>query len=522
MFRFRNRPWLIAATATSFLTFCLSAAEQPAVSPSTVDPASEQTPASQGKDLPGWLLKPLSLSDCLNIALSNNSVIKTSQYALEAAVGQSITNQAIIIPKVVGSMGVDRVQDQYVENLSGSADMPTDSWSSSIVIKQQFFQGGRIAASLKVARHIKEEALYSHHAAITDTLTEVRIKFFDVLLAIEDIKVNEASVKLLENELQDCQRRLKAGVIPKFNVLRAEVQLANAQPPLIKARNDYRIAKNDLCNLLGYNIPKNVWEDIPLTLVGQLEAQPFDINLGVAMAKAIENRPELGALREAEQIAQQNVRIARSGYMPGISGYAGYQAKSHTYRTDLADVLHGWVIGGELSWNLFDGLYTKGNVDIAKANLAKSSEELVAKVRDIEVEVRSAYSNFIQAKETLESQMKNVELATEALRLANALEEAGSGTQLDVLDAETSLTEARTTWINSLRDYSVSLANLERAIGINIMQESVLSPSGDAAPAPEKGALPQGENTEAIHPGDQQANPTLTTQPLGTEEQPKK
>jgi outer membrane protein TolC len=67
-------------------------------------------------------------------------------------------------------------------------------------------------------------------AAIADTLTQVRVKFYDVLLAIEVIKVNEASVKLLENELQDSERRFKADVVPRFNVLRAEVQLANAKP----------------------------------------------------------------------------------------------------------------------------------------------------------------------------------------------------------------------------------------------------------------------------------------------------
>ena len=111
---------------------------------------------------------------------------------------------------------------------------------------------------------------------------------------------------------------------------------------------------------------------------------------------------------------------------------------------------------------------TKGTVDVAKANLSKTEEQLAATVRDIEVEVRSAYSSFIEAKETLESQEKNVELAEEALRLANALESAGSGTQLDVLDAETALTQARTTWVNALRNYSVSLANLERAIGITV------------------------------------------------------
>lgn len=484
MKRLRNNS-SIAAMITAILLLpigvCQTTAQDQTTTNSVAVASSVTTNQTTQTNVPGWLLQPLTLSDCLNIALQNNSDIKKSQFAVEAATGQSITNRAIIVPKLVGSMGVTSIRSLNIDSVAGmNIDPPLNSWDANILVQQEFFHGGKIAASLKIAKHVKEQALYSYNTTIADTLTNVRIKFYDTLLAIEEIKVNEASVKLLENELKDSQRRLKAGTVPKFNVLRAEVQLANAKPPLITARNNYRIAKNDLCNLLGYNIPETVWEDIPLTLVGKLDAQPFDIDLGVAMAKAIENRPELGSLREAEIIAQQTVRATRSGYFPSITGYGGYEAiggssfqlSSSGVQNNLSDVIHGWIIGGELNWYIFDGLMTKGAMDIAKANLAKSEEEIVATERNIEVEVRSAYSSFIQAKETLESQAKNVELAEEALRLATALQEAGSGTQLDVLDAETSLTQARTTWINALRDYSASLAQLERAIGINFMQEN--------------------------------------------------
>ena len=85
--------------------------------------------------------------------------------------------------------------------------------------------------------------------------------------------------------------------------------------------------------------------------------------------------------------------------------------------------------------------------------------------RRIELEVRSAYSNFIEAREVLESQKKVKEQAEEALRLATARSEAGTGTQLDVLSAQTALTEARTTEIQALHAYAVARARLERAMG---------------------------------------------------------
>ena len=82
--------------------------------------------------------------------------------------------------------------------------------------------------------------------------------------------------------------------------------------------------------------------------------------------------------------------------------------------------------------------------------------------------MRTTYSDFIQARETLESQQKVQEQADEALREANARAGAGTGTQLDVLNAETSLTQARTTQIQAQHDYVAARARLERAIGADL------------------------------------------------------
>ena len=92
------------------------------------------------------------------------------------------------------------------------------------------------------------------------------------------------------------------------------------------------------------------------------------------------------------------------------------------------------------------------------------------KARQIELEVRTAYSDFVMAREVLDSQQKVQEQADEALREARARADAGTSTQLDVLDAETSLTQARTTQIQALRDYAVARARLERAIGEDMVQ----------------------------------------------------
>jgi len=286
-----------------------------------------------------------------------------------------------------------------------------------------------------------------------------------VLLAEQQITVQEASVELLGQELADTTRRYEAGTVPRFNVLRAEVELANARPKLIRARNSFRIAKNNLANLLGFNVARETVEDIPLHLTGKLEADPYEVKLPQAIGQALERRTELGALRKAQALRKEDVVNARAGYKPSLQAFAGYEARSSLFTNDLTQELHGWLTGVQLSWDIFDGLRTRGRVQETVALYERAGVELDDTSRRIELEVRTAFSNFIESRELLESQKKVVEQAEEALRLARARSEAGTGTQLDVLSAQTALTEARTTQIQALHDYSVARARLERAVG---------------------------------------------------------
>ena len=163
-----------------------------------------------------------------------------------------------------------------------------------------------------------------------------------------------------------------------------------------------------------------------------------------------------------------NVVSARAGYKPAVSVFAGYNWLNSSFSTELDNKLDGWNAGAQMTWNIFDGALTAGKITQAKALYQKSKTELDDQSRQIELAVRTAYSDFIQAKEILESQSKVQEQADEALREAKARAEAGTGTQLDVLGAETSLTQARTTQITAQHDYAAARARLERAIGADL------------------------------------------------------
>ena len=147
-----------------------------------------------------------------------------------------------------------------------------------------------------------------------------------------------------------------------------------------------------------------------------------------------------------------------------FAGYNWFNAQ-FTAPVELDHDINGWNAGAQMSWNIFDGLLTRGKVVQAKALYEKSQNTLADEARQIELEARTAYSDFVEAKDVLASQEKVQAEADEALREAKARDEAGTGTQLDVLDAETALTQARTTQVQAMHDYDGARARLQRAIG---------------------------------------------------------
>lgn len=433
--------------------------------------AGNTTAQNTNVNLPGWITRPLSLTDSLNLALQQNGTILKAKNDLEASYGVVVQTRAVALPQVQATGQYKDTDPHAIENF-GSFSLPHQNWNAGVQIVQAIYDGGKLVAALKAASATKQQALAQYQTAVADTLLAVRVAYYDVLLAAQQITVHEASVNLLQKELEDQQRRYNAGTVPHFNVLRAEVAVANERPNLIQARNNYRIAKNNLSNLLGYNLPREIWEDVPLNLTDALDAAPYQVDLPAAIQQALSRRTELIALRKTAELQRLNVVNARAGYKPTVQAFAGYNwyNAQFTKPVELDHDIHGWNAGGQVSWNIFDGLLTRGKVVQARALYDKSKTDVDDKGRQIELEVRTAYSDFIMAREVLDSQLKVQEEAEEALREASARADAGTATQLDVLDAQTSLTQARTTEIQALHDYDTARAKLERAIGADMMQ----------------------------------------------------
>jgi outer membrane protein len=418
---------------------------------------------------------PMSLPDVIDIALRQGPELQRARKRLEAAQGVEIQTRAIAIPKLAATGGYSAVQPSAVDSPPLLEGLPftfnTDqNWRTQVKVVQSIYEGGRILSSLRAARLVRERSLLDYQVSVADTVLESQLAYYAVLLAEQQIRVEQAAIELLQRELTDATRRFDAGTVPRFNVLRAEVELANERPKLSRARNGLRIARNRLANVLGFNLATEDSLEVPIFLSGKLEAEPWTTPLSRALPLALKKRSELESLRKSRDLRKEEVVSARAGGRPSLQAFAGYDARNTIFSSDLSDNVHGWMTGVQMSWDLFDGGSTVGRVREAQARYELAGIDLDDAGRRIELEVRTAYSVFTEADEILKSQLKVMEQAEEALRLAAARNEAGTSTQLDVLSAQTALTDARTTQVQALHDYAVARARLERAVGANLPQ----------------------------------------------------
>ena len=185
--------------------------------------------------------------------------------------------------------------------------------------------------------------------------------------------------------------------------------------------------------------------------------------LSNALAMARERRPFLKVQRQNILVEKEQIKVALAGYKPRLDANAGWEVRNSRLSDKLDDTVDGWFFGFTGRWEIFDGLETHGRVIQARAKLESAKVSYDDAVQQVELEVQQAYANLLQAKETIQSQQKNVEQALEALRLSRERLSAGAGTQLDVLDARVALTRARTTELEARADYNKALADFDRA-----------------------------------------------------------
>ena len=338
------------------------------------------------------------------------------------------------------------------------------SYSISVLGRQLIFNG-TTWPEIRGTFFQRDSAYFAFRNILDQLIATVKTQFYQIVVNRELITVNEQSVHLLESQLKDQQNRFEAGTVPRFNVLQAEVALYNQLPLLITSQNNYRIAKLQLAKTLGLNFERRRGENPPLEVVGEMPYIPRTIGLADAIELGKERRPFLKQARANVLNQLQQVRATAGQWLPTITTTGGGEWVSSPTNSSWHDISKGWLATVQGSLPIWDSGAIAGQVLQQRALLSEAKIIYDDDVRQVELEIQTAYSNLQQNQELIKSQEKNVELAEEAVRLAKARLDAGAGTQLDVLNATVQLLVAQSTRLQALFGYNSSLAEFDRATG---------------------------------------------------------
>jgi len=425
---------------------------------------------NDGKPDPEFSVPPrLDLQYALAFALDNSFAIRQAKERIKEQEGVVLEVRSAQIPNVSASGGYQR---------SAVEVGPTGEnryWSFNVTARQNLYTGGAVSASVKAQKLSLDAAILSLQAVINDALLDVRMRFYTVLLSREKIKVQEQNVELLQRQLQDVKNRFEAGTVSNFEVLRAEVALANAQPALITARNDYRLSIETLRQAIGFTTASEPNVAKVPEFLGTLEFTPASFDLRSALATAREQRPDLQRLQKLATAAEEGVIARRAGYYPNVALFGAYDWRKTAGSNNFPGDRDGWTVGLSSTWDIFDGRATAGRVVQARSFLEQTKLALAESQLAVDVDVRRAISNFQQANELAEASKKVVEQADEAVRLANARYNAGTATQLDVLTSQVDLTTARLNQLQAYYTYNIAVATTRKAMGL----QDDLRPTGE-------------------------------------------
>ncbi|SDE47472.1 TolC family protein [Sporomusa acidovorans] len=387
----------------------------------------------------------LSLQDSIDYALKNNASIQIAgedKRKSELSVGEAKAGK---LPTV--SLG---------SNYSYQGNSGDDSFSNSLRMNWQLYSGGRTEAQIDQAELGVRSADLNVDKTTQQLILDATTNYYNVLAAKNMRTVNEENVSNLRAHLAIVQAKYQEGIAAKSEVLRAEVEVANADQNLIKAQNQYDLAVSNLLTTM------NMDGGTELELKGELAYQPDTRTLDEAIAFAKQNRPEAVQAQVSIDSAQKGIEIAESNKRPTVS----LSASTGWNDSLVPDDTNNWSVGASASWSIFDGGVTKSKINQAESSLNKAKLQNDQTLDSIEQEVRQGYLNMKEAEKRLANTEVTVTKANEDLYIAQESYKAGVATNLDIFDAQLALTQAKTNHVQALYDYDVNKAKLDKAMGL--------------------------------------------------------
>lgn len=399
-----------------------------------------------------------TLEECVQLALDNNKQIKAAdrgaqvaKWNLEKAKGAE--NVTVDLSHTTQKIGGEFWKVYYIEN------DPSNYFINTLSASVPIYTGGRIENTIKQAKlgsEVSDLQLLNVKQEVKYRTTQA---YFAILACQNMQQVKMDAVAQLTEHLHNVQAQFNVGTVTKADVLRSEVALANAKQSLVTAENDTKLAISTLNKIMGNPIQQEV------KIADILSYEPMDYQLDDCIFYAMQHRPDLLATQKVVEQSEAGIKIAAAAKKPDITMSASYG----TYDTKFDEFdTKQWLVGVTAHMNIFDGNVTKAGVNAAKEMMEQAKQQEDDAVANVEFDVQQAYLNMTKSARNIETNKIAVDKATEDFMLAGMRYSVNLGTNLDVVDAQVALTAAKTAYIESLYDYNISKAALDKAIGKTI------------------------------------------------------
>ncbi len=412
--------------------------------------------------IPVKLSESLDLVNSINFALENNRNLKSAEKGIKLADIKIREAKAKYDPQLSYQGILTRMDQATVMELGPMSVTMADKIMQDHQIKysQALYTSKRVEYGSLMAEKYKESAIFAVDSARVNLVYMVKKGFYDLLLAREFVKVTQESVELIATHVQTVKNRYNAGTASKFDLLRVEVQEANTKPNLIKSVHGLAIAKNAFNNILA----RPIFEDVEIA--GELKKSHLPlIELESALTTAIGTRDDIKSAKAALEAADTNMKLARAGNKPTVALSGTYdQAKGKSHPVEKFN--ETWNMNLIAQVPIFDGRETKHAIENAVTTYDQKKLDFEQLIENVKLDVKIAHQELTQADELITASEKNVEQAKEALAIAQVSYDNGLNTNLEIMDAQLALTQAKTNYYQSLHDYAVAFAKLERSMGI--------------------------------------------------------
>lgn len=409
--------------------------------------------------------KPLSLADCYRLAEQNQPDLATAEAQVHVAEAHLKERRSPYLPHL--SFGANHNQQTYnYVPLPGTSPTQANSeyngehWSNSpyyytgLNFTQNIYDFGLTRGSVQRGRAELAQAQQNRDRVRQQTLLNVRNAYFSVLAAQQLVQVRQKTVQNQSKHLDQINAFFQVGRVPKIDVTRQEVQLANSQLDLVSAQSDLTVAQAALAQSMGLPV-KSVFALVDVLGTAQV-LDPVDTYL----AEAQRSRPDLQALREVVNAAQGDIVAAQSNFKPRLSftSFADFQNMKFPLIWNLG-------FGEGLLQPLLTGGFNRAFLEETQQAKNATESNLKSAALQVDREVYTDYANTTVAQQQIDLATKADNEAQENLAFAEGRYSAGVGNIIELTDAELLAATASAQVVTAHYNYQLAFGRLEVAAG---------------------------------------------------------